>query len=50
MKTRHTGIEIIKRAIEEPFRQIVINSGKEGAVVVQNVKEGKDDFGYNAQD
>ncbi len=44
-----TGIEIIKRAIEEPLRQIVINSGKEGAVVVQAVKEGKDDFGYNAR-
>jgi chaperonin GroEL len=44
-----TGIEIIKRAIEEPLRQIVINSGKEGAVIVQKVREGKDDFGYNAQ-
>jgi chaperonin GroEL len=44
-----TGIEIIKRAIEEPLRQIVANSGKEGAVVVQKVKEGKDDFGYNAR-
>ena len=44
-----TGIEIIKRAIEEPLRQIVFNSGKEGAVVVQKVREGKDDFGYNAQ-
>ena len=44
-----TGIEIIKRAIEEPLRQIVNNAGKEGAVVVQKVKEGKDDFGYNAQ-
>lgn len=44
-----TGIEIIKRAIEEPLRQIVINAGKEGAVVVQKVKEGKDDFGYNAR-
>ena len=43
-----TGIEIIKRAIEEPLRQIVLNSGKEGAVVVQEVKKGKDDFGYNA--
>ncbi|MFO7851181.1 MAG: chaperonin GroEL [Bacteroidota bacterium] len=46
---QNTGIEIIKRAIEEPLRQIVINSGKEGAVVTQIVKEGKDDFGYNAQ-
>jgi chaperonin GroEL len=43
-----TGIEIVKRAIEEPLRQIVINSGKEGAVIVQKVKEGKGDFGYNA--
>jgi chaperonin GroEL len=44
-----TGIEIIRRAIEEPLRQIVYNAGKEGAVVVQKVLEGKDDFGYNAQ-
>jgi len=44
-----TGIEIVKRAIEEPLRQIVNNAGKEGAVVVQKVKEGKGDFGYNAQ-
>ncbi len=44
-----TGIEIVKRAIEEPLRQIAINSGKEGAVVVQNVKAGKGDYGYNAQ-
>lgn len=44
-----TGIEIVKRAIEEPLRQIVANAGKEGAVVVQKVKEGKDDFGYNAR-
>ena len=44
-----TGIEIIRRAIEEPLRQIVFNAGKEGAVVVQKVKEGKDDFGYNAR-
>ncbi|MDR3268336.1 MAG: chaperonin GroEL [Tannerella sp.] len=44
-----TGIEIVKRAIEEPLRQIVYNSGKEGAVVVQKVKEGKGDFGYNAR-
>jgi chaperonin GroEL len=44
-----TGIEIVKRAIEEPLRQIVINSGKEGAVVVQKVREGKNDFGYNAR-
>ena len=44
-----TGIEIIKRAIEEPLRQIVNNAGKEGAVVVQRVKEGKAAFGYNAR-
>ena len=44
-----TGIEIVKRAIEEPLRQIVANAGKEGAVVVQKVKEGTDDFGYNAR-
>ncbi|MDR0230886.1 MAG: chaperonin GroEL [Dysgonamonadaceae bacterium] len=44
-----TGIEIIKRAIEEPLRQIVENAGKEGAVIVQKVKEGKADFGYNAR-
>ena len=44
-----TGIEIVKRAIEEPLRQIVSNAGKEGAVVVQKVREGKDDFGYNAR-
>src|SRR5665648_1002198 len=44
-----TGIEIVKRAIEEPLRQIVFNSGKEGAVVVQKVLEGKADFGYNAR-
>ena len=44
-----TGIEIIRRAIEEPLRQIVFNAGKEGAVVVQKVKEGKGDFGYNAR-
>ena len=44
-----TGIEIVKRAIEEPLRQIVANAGKEGAVVVQRVREGKGDFGYNAR-
>jgi len=44
-----TGIEIVKRAIEEPLRQIAINSGKEGAVVAQTVKSGKGDYGYNAQ-
>lgn len=44
-----TGIEIVKRAIEEPLRQIVANAGKEGAVVVQKVHDGKADFGYNAR-
>ena len=44
-----TGIDIIKRAIEEPLRQIVANAGKEGAVVVQKVREGEGDFGYNAR-
>ncbi len=44
-----TGIEIVKRAIEEPLRQIVYNAGKEGAVVVQKVREGKNDYGYNAR-
>jgi chaperonin GroEL len=44
-----TGILIIKRAIEEPMRQIVSNAGVEGAVIVQKVKEGKGDYGYNAR-
>lgn len=44
-----TGIQIVKRAIEEPLRQIVINSGIEGSIVVQKVKEGKLDFGFNAR-
>jgi len=44
-----TGIEIIKRAIEEPLRQIAVNAGREGAVVAQAVKAGKGDYGYNAQ-
>jgi chaperonin GroEL len=44
-----TGIMIIKRALEEPLRQIVENAGLDGAVVLQKVKEGKDDFGYNAR-
>ena len=44
-----TGINIICRAIEEPLRQIVSNAGEEGAVVVQKVREGKGDFGYNAR-
>ena len=44
-----TGIAIIRRAIEEPLRQIVANAGLEGAVIVQKVKEGSGDFGYNAR-
>lgn len=44
-----TGVAIVKRAIEEPLRQIVANAGGEGAIIVQKVKEGKDDFGYNAR-
>jgi chaperonin GroEL len=44
-----TGIQIVKRAAEEPLRQIIANAGGEGAVVVQKVREGKDDFGYNAR-
>ncbi len=44
-----TGIKIIKRAIEEPLRQICANAGIEGSIVVHNVKQGKDDYGYNAR-
>ncbi len=44
-----TGVQIVKRAIEEPLRQIVENAGIEGSIVVQKVKEGKGDFGYNAR-
>ena len=44
-----TGVNIVRRAIEEPLRQIVSNAGQEGAVVVQKVSEGKGDFGYNAR-
>ena len=44
-----TGIDIVLRSIEEPLRQIVANAGLEGSIVVQKVKEGKDDFGYNAR-
>ena len=44
-----TGVAIVKRAIEEPLRQIVANAGKEGAVVVQKVREGSGDYGYNAR-
>ena len=45
----NTGIQIVRRAIEEPLRQICANSGIEGSIVVQKVKEGKDDFGFNAR-
>ncbi|MCB9224288.1 MAG: chaperonin GroEL [Crocinitomicaceae bacterium] len=45
----NTGIAIVRRAVEEPLRQIVANAGSEGAVVVQKVAEGKGDFGYNAR-
>src|SRR5215216_5070896 len=45
----NTGIQIIRRAVEEPLRQIVANAGGEGSVVVNKVREGKDDFGYNAR-
>ena len=44
-----TGISIVKRAIEEPLRQIIANAGGEGAVIVQKIREGKNDFGYNAR-
>lgn len=44
-----TGIAIIKRAVEEPLRQIIANAGGEGAVIVQKIKEGKADYGYNAR-
>lgn len=44
-----TGIIIVKRALEEPLRQIIANAGGEGSIIVQKVKEGKDDFGYNAR-
>jgi chaperonin GroEL len=45
----NTGIQIVRRALEEPLRQIVANAGGEGSIVVQKVLEGKDDFGYNAR-
>ncbi len=45
----NTGIQIVKRAVEEPLRQIVVNSGIEGSIVVQKIKEGKGDFGFNAR-
>jgi chaperonin GroEL len=44
-----TGIAIVKRALEEPLRQIVANAGIEGSIVVQKVKEGKGDYGFNAR-
>lgn len=44
-----TGIQIIRRALEEPLRQIVANAGLESSIIVQKVREGKDDFGYNAR-
>jgi chaperonin GroEL len=46
---QETGIAIIRRSLEEPLRQIVANAGLEGSVIVQKVKEGKDDFGFNAR-
>jgi chaperonin GroEL len=46
---QNTGIAIVKRALEEPLRQIVENAGLDGSVVVQKIKEGSDDFGYNAR-
>jgi chaperonin GroEL len=46
---QNTGIAIVRRALEEPLRQIVANAGVEGSVVVQEVKKGKADFGFNAQ-
>ena len=45
----NTGIQIVRRALEEPLRQIVANAGGEGSVVVQKVRDGKNDFGYNAR-
>ena len=44
-----TGIHIVAKAIEEPLRQIASNAGVDGAVIIQKIKEGKDDFGYNAR-
>lgn len=45
----NTGIQIIKRALEEPLRQIVTNAGLESSIIVQKVKDGKGDFGFNAR-
>jgi chaperonin GroEL len=50
VEDQNTGIQIVLRALEEPLRQIVNNAGLDGSVVVQKIKEGKDDFGYNAKD
>src|SRR6185437_11968901 len=47
---QNTGIAIVKTAIEAPLRTIVSNAGLEGSVIVQKVKEGKDDYGYNARE
>lgn len=44
-----TGVSIVRRAVEEPLRQIIANAGGEGAIIVQKVREGKDDFGFNAR-
>ena len=44
-----TGIQIVRRALEEPLRQIIANAGGEGSIVVQKVMEGTGDFGYNAR-
>ncbi|MEM8488998.1 MAG: chaperonin GroEL [Bacteroidota bacterium] len=46
---QNIGVQIIRRAVEEPLRQISANAGQEGSIIVQRVKEGKDDFGYNAR-
>ncbi|MBO7099942.1 MAG: chaperonin GroEL [Bacteroidaceae bacterium] len=46
----NTGIQIVRRAIEEPLRQIVENAGEEASVIVNNVRNGKDDYGYNARE
>ena len=45
----NTGIHIVERALEEPLRQIAANAGAEGSVIIQKIREGKDDFGYNAR-
>jgi chaperonin GroEL len=45
-----TGVNIVRRALEEPLRQIIANTGGEGSIIIQKVREGKADFGYNAKD